>query len=156
MTLIVLKESSHATLRSQAYAYDKANFILEHTVGSNTTEYTYDAAGQLIREEKPWLSYDREYEYDGNGNRTLHTGPGGRGDIPPPSGKVPTPSTRRSHGVRRVLAAFAQTDSSVAITQGLPRRVAGKKAVTSPSTPHPPFGVRRVLAFLVTPTTAGI
>ncbi len=73
MEAITLKDSSHATLRSQSYVYDKANFILEHTVGSNTTEYTYDAAGQLIREEKPWLSYDREYEYDGNGNRTLHT-----------------------------------------------------------------------------------
>ena len=50
----------------------KASFVREHTVGSNTTEYTYDDAGQLIREEKPWLSWDREYEYDGNGNRKKH------------------------------------------------------------------------------------
>ncbi|MBL8060687.1 MAG: RHS repeat-associated core domain-containing protein [Chthonomonas sp.] len=56
----------------KSYVYDKASFVKEHTVGSNTTEYTYDDAGQLIREEKPWLSWDREYEYDGNGNRKKH------------------------------------------------------------------------------------
>ncbi|MBL8060692.1 MAG: hypothetical protein JNK63_08275 [Chthonomonas sp.] len=67
-----LKTAGHSVMRSQSYVYDKASFVKEHTVGSNTTEYTYDDAGQLIREEKPWLTWDREYEYDGNGNRKKH------------------------------------------------------------------------------------
>ncbi|MBL8060690.1 MAG: RHS repeat-associated core domain-containing protein [Chthonomonas sp.] len=67
-----LKTAGHSVMRSQSYVYDKASFVREHTVGSNTTEYTYDDAGQLIREEKPWLTWDREYEYDGNGNRKKH------------------------------------------------------------------------------------
>ncbi len=54
------------------YAFDRDNRILSYTYSpsSESTDYTYDALGQLTDVDRTGSFNDRTYEYDSNGNRT--------------------------------------------------------------------------------------
>ena len=50
----VWNPSNGINVRSESYAYNLANQMTSKTVGGVTTNYTYDLAGQLASEARPW------------------------------------------------------------------------------------------------------
>jgi RHS repeat-associated protein len=78
---------SHAThfdaldvaLADYDYDYDLADQLIQQVINGNTSDYTYDAAGQLTDVDHS-AQADEGYVYDANGNRTAGTviGPNNR------------------------------------------------------------------------------
>ena len=61
--------STGATLTAESYVYDFNGNLTSKTVDGGTTNYQYDAIGQLLSEVGPSVNFT--YDYDHNGNR-LH------------------------------------------------------------------------------------
>jgi len=71
VTSILHKTSAHSTISTESYVYDAAGNLVEKTVNSVTTEYSYDDIDQLVAEVRS--GYSASYTYDANGNRTTKT-----------------------------------------------------------------------------------
>jgi RHS repeat-associated protein len=71
VTAITHKNSSNATLSSEVYDYDNVGNLVEKTVNSVTTEYSYDDVDRLLTEARS--GYSAVYAYDANGNRATKT-----------------------------------------------------------------------------------
>lgn len=67
LTSIVQEDGNGVVLCSFSYSYNEAGQLISQTANAVTTNYAYDAAGQLTQ------AGSQSYAYDANGNRT---GPG--------------------------------------------------------------------------------
>jgi YD repeat-containing protein len=56
-------------LATYGFQYDATNRLTQFNQGNNTSDYDYDARGQLLGNDNTTLA-DEAYSYDGNGNRT--------------------------------------------------------------------------------------